>query len=213
MDYEDPESIAHSNTHKHVVRFSASVFLFLATTSAVEIVFRMLEPPNNGDERSPGNMTIPIQVAISPIDAVLQEDISVTVTAVGGTAAGKQMWHISGKMTSNLICECLLLNGAFYGLKKWLGRSSIDSAIYLITCYSPALLFISTNYVITQMHPDMTVHIFSSLQRVRTMRTFPDHHLVCCKLSFPWGLEMVLWSMLLSLSSMMMMLRAQRQLC
>ena len=54
----------------------------------------MLELPNNGDERSPGNVTIPIQVTISPTDAVLQEDIVVTVTAVGGTATGKGM-HVA----------------------------------------------------------------------------------------------------------------------
>ena len=52
----------------------------------------MLEPPTKGDERRPGVMNpvnVPIQVTISPVGAVLQEDIVVTVTVVGGTATGK----------------------------------------------------------------------------------------------------------------------------
>lgn len=50
----------------------------------------MLEPPSGGDERSPGEVFVPIQISIFPIHAVLQEDINVTVTVVGGTATGKQ---------------------------------------------------------------------------------------------------------------------------
>ena len=61
------------------------------TSFPVEIVFRMLEPLTKGDERRPGDVFVPIQISIYPIHAVLQEDISVTVTAVGGTATGKSL--------------------------------------------------------------------------------------------------------------------------
>ena len=51
----------------------------------------MLEPPTKGDERRPGVVNVPIQVTISPLGAVLQENISLTVTVIGGNATGKKM--------------------------------------------------------------------------------------------------------------------------
>ena len=69
------------------------VLILLPHPLTLEIVFRMLEPPCDGDERTPGEVFVPIQISISPIHAVLREDINVTVTAVGGTATGKQMCH------------------------------------------------------------------------------------------------------------------------
>ena len=56
----------------------------------------MLEPPTKGDERRPGVVNVPIQVTISPVGAVLQEDIVVTITVVGGTATSKRM-HVQLK--------------------------------------------------------------------------------------------------------------------
>ena len=53
-----------------------------------EIVFRMLQPPVKGDERYPGVVNVPIQVTISPVHAVLQAQIDVTVMVLGGTATG-----------------------------------------------------------------------------------------------------------------------------
>ena len=50
----------------------------------------MLEPLTKGDERHPGVVNVPIQITISPVSAVLKEDIDVTVTVVGGTASGKK---------------------------------------------------------------------------------------------------------------------------
>jgi len=58
---------------------------------STEIVFRMLQPPAKGDERSPGVVNVPIQITISPIHAVLQNRIDVSVRVVGGTATGIAM--------------------------------------------------------------------------------------------------------------------------
>ena len=58
----------------------------------------MLEPPTKGDERRPGPMNpvnVPIQVTISPVGTVLQENIVVTVTVDGGTATSKRIWHVA----------------------------------------------------------------------------------------------------------------------
>ena len=68
------------------------------TSFPVEIVFRMLEPLTKGDERRPGDVFVPIQISIYPIHAVLQEAITITVAAVGGTATGKFLTTYTAKI-------------------------------------------------------------------------------------------------------------------
>ena len=51
-------------------------------------MFAMLPPPTPGDERRPEPqvVTIPIQVTLSPINAVLLNNIPVEISVLGGTA-------------------------------------------------------------------------------------------------------------------------------
>ena len=68
----------------------------------------MLEPLTKGDERHPGVVNVPIQITISPVSAVLKEDIDVTVTVVGGTASGKKCAiMVCTENLNPIICQML----------------------------------------------------------------------------------------------------------
>ena len=59
------------------------------------ILFRLLQPFDQADERQANETThlqvvnVPIEVALIPVNATLQNDIEVVVSIVGGTATGK----------------------------------------------------------------------------------------------------------------------------
>ena len=64
-------------------------------TAAIQ--FQILPPPNQADERQPGVINVPIQVTLDPVTSVLQNDVAVFVSVVGGTATGKDcmVWCIT----------------------------------------------------------------------------------------------------------------------
>ena len=52
----------------------------------------MLPPTDQANERYPGVIDVPVQIALHPVTAVLQENVDVFVSIVGGTATGKGHW-------------------------------------------------------------------------------------------------------------------------
>ena len=72
----------HLHTHIYSIQLS-----FL--TAAIQ--FQILSPPNQADERHPGVINIPILVTLDPVTSVLQNDVSVFVSVVGGTATGRKI--------------------------------------------------------------------------------------------------------------------------
>jgi len=53
------------------------------------VKFWVLPPTDQADERNPGVINVPVQITLDPVTAVLQNDVGVFVTIVGGTATGK----------------------------------------------------------------------------------------------------------------------------
>lgn len=49
----------------------------------------MLPPTDQADERYPGVINVPIQISLDPVTTVLQNEVDVFVSVVGGTATGK----------------------------------------------------------------------------------------------------------------------------
>ena len=55
----------------------------------------MLPPTDQGDERNPGVIIVPVQITLDPVTAVLQNEIRVFVSIAGGTATGRALCWIS----------------------------------------------------------------------------------------------------------------------
>jgi len=53
------------------------------------VQFWVLPPTDQADERYPGVINVPVQITLDPVTTVLQNDVGVFVTIVGGTATGK----------------------------------------------------------------------------------------------------------------------------
>ena len=66
-----------------------SIQLTVFLTAAIQ--FQILSPPNQGDERHPGVINVPIQVTLVPVTSVLQTDVAVFISVLGGTATGKKL--------------------------------------------------------------------------------------------------------------------------
>ena len=80
---------------------SSSIQLTVFLTAAIQ--FQILSPPNQADERHPGIINVPIQVTLAPVTSVLQDDIAVFVSVLGGTATGKKiLWFcVDRNLTAN----------------------------------------------------------------------------------------------------------------
>lgn len=59
----------------------------------------MLPPMDQADERYPGVINVPIQISLDPVTTVLQNEVDVFVSVVGGTATGKG--HHGGYILAN----------------------------------------------------------------------------------------------------------------
>ena len=78
-----------------------SIQLTVFLTAAIQ--FQILSPPNQGDERHPGVINVPIQVTLVPVTSVLQNDVAVFVSVLGGTATGKKLsgFCVDRNLTAN----------------------------------------------------------------------------------------------------------------
>ena len=73
--------------------FIVAILCFLPSSTAA-ITFRLMQPFDQADEGRANSATgvqvvdVPVEISLDPVTAALQNDITVTVSIVGGTAQG-----------------------------------------------------------------------------------------------------------------------------
>ena len=82
------QNILSRASYSNNAAFIYSIQLSFLTAA---IQFQILSPPNQADERRPGVINVPILVTLDPVTSVLQNDVAVFVSVVGGTATGRKI--------------------------------------------------------------------------------------------------------------------------